>query len=1437
MGRKKLPPEEAQKRIRESVRKSKQRPEAKEKHREAERKRRAKKLGKPQSTETTEKQMKRKAQKLECQKISRSDPVKYQRELALQRERRKRKVTESLTNTVIKRLRLDSESQPSTSSCNPILCEDSNPITEKLWDKAQSDFFKNISDGPIHRCICCDRLWFGKSMVCHTKRALQNKKVDTEIIKCIFPPLADEGQFCTSCMSYIRLGKVPPLAVSNGFKYPEQPNCLAVLNDLEERLVSLRIPFMQIKECSYDRQLGIKGTIVNVPINLDQTVSKLPKNINDTATVHVKLKKRLHYKSDYMYRIINPQKVFKAASYLMKTPLYQSQDVSLDLEWLQKFENECFDPGNNCVVDMVDSESEEEEIEGELNMGSGNNCPNEMTDSANEEETIEIDDIDWENDPFENNAYLNPEPVETVVQGDVLTKMGIALAPGENKVPVSLVFDDLGEELSYPKIYCGQVRYFTRTKPPTYAEIIKSELRRWDRRGATPQKILYSHQKLLHQKLLSCISIQLRHKVFDEDQITAKNLTNPDFVHNLQYKNLAFKFMKNIKSSPAHWAQEKSRVCAQIRQFGFPTIFLTLSAAENRWFDLIKHLIFIRDNRILTESEFQTMTTTSKNELISKDPVICALYFEHKVKELWKTFSCKEGPFGNFKITHFYQRTEFQQRGSPHFHVMLWLGGAPQFDGTNTEEVEKFIDTLMTCSGKHPFSQVQRHKHTFTCLKKTRQQDNEYCRFNIPFFPMDRTRILLPLAFEDKERDPKKFKRIREFLTQLELKELSLKGATFKEFLQHLNMSHEEYFLAIRSGINRPTVFLSRNVDDVLINSYNPKILSLMQANMDIQFILDEYAVVSYLVDYINKPGRGLSRILRNCVEAVSSQKSSLKECLTAVANQFINSVEISAQEAAWSILELPMSKMSEDSIFIPTFRQEERTRMVKSQDVLNKLDPNSRDVYESNIIDYYTKRPKSLEQDCLAKFAAWYELQKTGPEEMKLLKGNKYAKCRTKPKVLQYRKFKKSHNEDEYYREQIMLFTNWRDEKEDILSQDFKHCYNANLEEIQANRKEFVVDENLDLEEELMQRDKLRAIEENEEEITENALTTYEPVLEYDENELFGDISLDMKASYGKEFSIFQPDNKYPDDKYRELFRKCNLNQRDLVQDLKSCLRSTPTRRLHLMIQGPAGTGKSFLIDIIEQTLIRWFEKPDQDPTHPTVLKLAPTGKAASNIKGKTLHHALGIGLSKNSCLSSSSITEYAVKYSNVKCVIIDEISMVGANMYEKINAHLKLFKGNEEPFGGLHVLHFGDFNQLPPVKDSPIFKERSGLNQFSPNIWHLTQFYQLDEIMRQKDDKTYAELLNRLAMGKLNDRDVQLLKTKQTTLEKVPKNATLLYHSNRDVDIANKLRLNAIVGDIVLSKAYDSVSGTASQKSKRKALKRLKEFDQTICCINIVS
>ncbi|GFX05152.1 ATP-dependent DNA helicase [Trichonephila clavipes] len=73
--------------------------------------------------------------------------------------------------------------------------------------------------------------------------------------------------------------------------------------------------------------------------------------------------------------------------------------------------------------------------------------------------------------------------------------------------------------------------------------------------------------------------------------------------------------------------------------------------------------------------------------------------------------------------------------------------------------------------------------------------------------------------------------------------------------------------------------------------------------------------------------------------------------------------------------------------------------------------------------------------------------------------------------------------------------------------------------------------------------------------------------------HELVGNISLDMNASHGKGFSIFQPINKYPDEKYRELVQKCNLKQRDLVQHFQSCLRREPAKRFHWMIQAAAGT------------------------------------------------------------------------------------------------------------------------------------------------------------------------------------------------------------------------------------------------------------------------
>ncbi|GIY11686.1 ATP-dependent DNA helicase [Caerostris darwini] len=344
----------------------------------------------------------------------------------------------------------------------------------------------------------------------------KSKNVYLNQIAIIFSVDLDEADFCKTCSDHIRKRNVPNLAANYGFRYPEQPSCLSELNDLEERLVALRIPFMQIRELGWDRQYGIKGSVTNVPNDLHKSVDCLPRNINDSATIYVKLKKRLSFKSHFMYQCFNPKRVYNAALYLMNKPLYQSQN--------------------------------------------------------NDESDIDDDDYD---DPF-----VNPAPAETVINKlNTNIDAGFALAPGEDQMPLSLLFDDLAEELSYPRIYCGDMRRFTRKKPPTYSEIVKSELRRYDRRGATPQKFFYSHQKNLHKLLLNSIQFCLRNKILTDSSFIAQQVQDQQCLRQLFYKNKAYKFMKTIKCSPAQWENEKNRVCAQIRQFGMPTLFLTMSAA------------------------------------------------------------------------------------------------------------------------------------------------------------------------------------------------------------------------------------------------------------------------------------------------------------------------------------------------------------------------------------------------------------------------------------------------------------------------------------------------------------------------------------------------------------------------------------------------------------------------------------------------------------------------------------------------------------------------------------------------------------------------------------------------------------------------------------------------------------------------------------------
>jgi hypothetical protein len=118
------------------------------------------------------------------------------------------------------------------------------------------------------------------------------------------------------------------------------------LSPLEERLVSLRLSFMQIRLMGTERQSTLRGNVVNVENDLDICAQVLQRKFDETSTVQVQLMRRMRYQTPYMYETIKPLKVFKVAKYLMSSKLYTLENVVLSEDW--QLHNE----GNGTTLDF-----------------------------------------------------------------------------------------------------------------------------------------------------------------------------------------------------------------------------------------------------------------------------------------------------------------------------------------------------------------------------------------------------------------------------------------------------------------------------------------------------------------------------------------------------------------------------------------------------------------------------------------------------------------------------------------------------------------------------------------------------------------------------------------------------------------------------------------------------------------------------------------------------------------------------------------------------------------------------------------------------------------------------------------------------------------------------------------------------------------------------
>lgn len=222
-----------------------------------------------------------------------------------------------------------------------------------------------------------------------------------------------------------------------------------------------------------------------------------------------------------------------------------------------------------------------------------------------------------------------------------------------------------------------------------------------------------------------------------------------------------------------------------------------------------------------------------------------------------------------------------------------------------------------------------------------------------------------------------------------------------------------------------------------------------------------------------------------------------------------------------------------------------------------------------------------------------------------------------------------------------------------------------------------------------------------------------------------------------------------------------------------------------NVFITGEAGCGKTFLVSHILNYLRSRY-------SNNVIGITATTGIAAKLLGGKTLHSLLGLPIGtldfdkfKQKLRAKNYLN---TRWKKLKVLIIDEISMLSADLFEFIDKVAKYVRRNGSAFGGIQIIAVGDFFQLSPVK---------GEFCFTSKVWDraIDESIVLKCNYRQKDD-VYSRLCNEFRTSTLSEESLAILNTLSSKSFDNSHRPTSLYCKNKDVDAMNKKELRKLNG-----------------------------------------
>ncbi|XP_073724526.1 uncharacterized protein [Misgurnus anguillicaudatus] len=1350
-------------------------------------------------------------------------------------------------------LRIRRKYQPYISSRK----ETPQPVVSKVMQSAIDAFRCNIQQGPTHVCTVCHRAMFPNQVrVCNRKSYIKNPHIVASCLtgqyvhicdsscrdSCVVPKERRKEWICHTCDSHLKRGCMSSIAVANRLELAHIPAELLDLNVLERQLIAKIVPFAKIVALPKGQQRAVHGAVVCVPSEVEKTVNCLPRHSSESQLLQVKLKRHVQFKGYQHFHTVNMHNVV-AALLKLKAIHSEYKDISIS-------ENSTFE---SHLDEEIDTEQQQD-----------------VSVSEEDKQHVSEEEQDELRPGLTLDTCMQPPDIgqEILSYGEGI----FSIAPAQGKKPVGFFKIPKLESMAFPVQFPTGENTIDEARelalsPSMY---FNARLLSADTRFARDQSYLFFAQFATETHMArNSMTVQLRKgKPITKDgrRISNRLLQDNREVERLVRNKDATRFMQPLRGSPSYWEKTLRDLQAMIRQLGTPTFFCTFSAAEMRWPEVITAIKAQQGEEV----DFSELDWMTKCEILRSNPVTVMRMFEKRVDALMTQLLLSPAqPIG--KVKDFFYRVEFQARGSPHIHLLAWVEGAPEFESDSDEVVCGFIDRYITCrlpdSMADPelhqiVTEVQLHsrKHSKSCKK-----GNVLCRFGFPKLPMSDTTITRPRPQrpeeeENEEDNHQDRRKSRSDAVQKAMSDARLKlkplwdllndpQVTFEnlsDLLTKCNLSMEDYMKYTTELSTSSVILIKRDPKEVWVNGYNPDLLRAWNANMDIQYILDPYSCIMYMLSYISKPEHEMNEMLKNVIKAVRETDVNEEDEMKHIMQAYSKHRQVSSQESVARTCSLPMKKCSRSVVFVPT--DDDALKMSLPLSVLMNKNPDSEDVWMSGIIDKYRARPQTpeFEKMCLADFASNYRIvygrQTKGKNVQRLLNDMGFIQQRTvgKAAVIRYARFSEEKQPEKFYGRLVKLYVPHRfnAQLKPPTFPTYEQFYKSAFVElpshpglrmpvcaiVKAHQEKF----------EKHSEEVDKAIEQLQQQgPSENAWTAFAPEAEVDNLECIAereDVNHDEEDEQDDvpEYQILLEDGdgvvpqiKAPQisvEFVRKMFQSLNETQAAIFYIVRQWCQKRVwghnPEQFFYFVSGGAGCGKSHVIKCIytEATkILRQLPRLQEegDLSMPTVILSAFTGTAAFNISGKTLHSILKLPRNLKPPYQGlgNALDELRAELCSVEILIIDEVSMISKDLFAYVNWRLQQIRGSKKAFGGISVLAVGDFYQLPPLgKAKPLCVYEDDVLDFWKDSF---QMITLTEIMRQKEDLAFAELLNRLRVRQktdaLREEDRVLLLQAVKNTEDCPHDALHIFATNKEVHMHNTKTIQAIHTDIITIDAED--------------------------------